>query len=173
KEVATVDWLSGGRFDFGVGVGWLAEEFRALDVPFERRGDRCREYLEVMRRLWCDPVSAFAGSFYDLPASRQYPKPVQQPHPPIYFGGESDAALPRGAPRGPGRYPVAPRAGGVAGPPRRPRPHARPPGAVAAGGAARRLSLSATRRPRPREALPRGRRRSGGPDRVRSDARRA
>jgi len=48
KEVATVDWLSGGRFDFGVGVGWLAEEFRALDVPFERRGDRCREYLEVM-----------------------------------------------------------------------------------------------------------------------------
>jgi alkanesulfonate monooxygenase SsuD/methylene tetrahydromethanopterin reductase-like flavin-dependent oxidoreductase (luciferase family) len=82
-------------FDFGVGVGWLAEEFRALDVAFERRGDRCREYLDVMRRLWCDSVSAFAGSFYDLPASRQYPKPVQQPHPPIYFGGESDAAMRR------------------------------------------------------------------------------
>jgi probable F420-dependent oxidoreductase len=95
KEVATVDWLSGGRFDFGVGVGWLAEEFRALDVAFERRGDRCREYLDVMRRLWCDSVSAFAGSFYDLPASRQYPKPVQQPHPPICFGGESDAAMRR------------------------------------------------------------------------------
>ena len=107
KEVATVDWLSGGRFDFGVGIGWLAEEFRALDVPFERRGDRCREYLEVMRRLWCDPVSAFAGSFYDLPASRQYPKPVQQPHPPIYFGGESDAALRRVADQGQGWYPFS------------------------------------------------------------------
>jgi len=107
KEVATVDWLSGGRFDFGVGIGWLAEEFRALDVPFERRGDRCREYLEVMRRLWCDPVSTFAGAFYDLPASRQYPKPVQQPHPPIYFGGESDAALRRVADQGQGWYPFS------------------------------------------------------------------
>jgi len=107
KEVATVDWLSGGRFDFGVGIGWLAEEFRALDVPFERRGDRCREYLEVMRRLWCDPVSAFAGAFYDLPAPRQYPKPVQQPHPPIYFGGETDAALRRVADQGQGWYPFS------------------------------------------------------------------
>ena len=107
KEAATVDWLSGGRLDFGVGVGWLAEEFRALGVPFERRGERCRDYLEVMRRLWCDPVSAFAGEFYELPACREYPKPVQQPHPPIYFGGESEAALRRVADVGQGWYPFS------------------------------------------------------------------
>jgi alkanesulfonate monooxygenase SsuD/methylene tetrahydromethanopterin reductase-like flavin-dependent oxidoreductase (luciferase family) len=51
KQVTTVDWLSRGRFDFGVGIGWLAEEFRALGVPFERRAERNREYLEMMRRL--------------------------------------------------------------------------------------------------------------------------
>lgn len=104
KEVAAVDWLSGGRFDFGVGIGWLAEEFEAVDADFSARGDRCREYLEVMRRLWCDPVSEFDGKYYDLPACRQYPKPVQQPHPPIHFGGESDAALRRVADLGRGWY---------------------------------------------------------------------
>lgn len=52
KEVASLDWLSGGRFDFGVGIGWLEEEFRALAVPFARRAARTRAYLEVMRRLW-------------------------------------------------------------------------------------------------------------------------
>jgi probable F420-dependent oxidoreductase len=107
KDVATVDWLSNGRVDFGVGIGWLAEEFAALGVPFERRAARCREYLEVMRRLWCDPVSEYAGRFYRLPACRQYPKPVQQPHPPIWFGGESDAALRRVADLGQGWYPFS------------------------------------------------------------------
>jgi probable F420-dependent oxidoreductase len=107
KEVSTLDWLSGGRLDFGVGVGWLAEEFRAVDVPFERRGDRCRAYLEVMKRLWCDPVSAYEGPFYSLPPCRQYPKPIQTPHPPIHFGGESDAALRRVADLGDGWYPFS------------------------------------------------------------------
>jgi probable F420-dependent oxidoreductase len=104
KEVAAVDWLSGGRLDFGVGVGWLAEEFRAVDVPFERRGARCRSYLEVMKRLWCDAVSEYKDEFYELPACRQYPKPVQRPHPPIHFGGESEAALQRVADLGQGWY---------------------------------------------------------------------
>jgi probable F420-dependent oxidoreductase len=104
KQVADLDWMSGGRFDLGVGVGWLAEEFRALGVPFERRGERTRAYLEVMRRLWCDPVSEYHGDFYDLPACRQYPKPVQKPHPPIHFGGESEAALRRVAEIGQGWY---------------------------------------------------------------------
>lgn len=104
KEVAAVDWLSGGRFDFGVGVGWLAEEFGAVDTPFARRGARCRSYLEVMRRLWCDPVSEYKDEFYELPACRQYPKPVQTPHPPIHFGGESEAALRRVADLGRGWY---------------------------------------------------------------------
>jgi probable F420-dependent oxidoreductase len=107
KQVTTVDWLSGGRLDFGVGVGWLAEEFAALGVPFARRGERCRAYLEVMRRLWCDPVSSYEGDFYRLPPCRQYPKPVQRPHPPIHFGGESDAALRRVADLGQGWYPFS------------------------------------------------------------------
>ncbi len=57
KSVTTVDWLSNGRVDLGIGVGWLAEEFAALGVPFEHRGERCDEYLAVMRSLWTDEVS--------------------------------------------------------------------------------------------------------------------
>jgi len=104
KEAASVDWLSGGRLDLGVGVGWLEEEFRAVGVPFARRGERTVSYLEVMKRLWCDDVSEYKDEFYELPACRQYPKPVQQPHPPIHFGGESDAALRRVAQIGQGWY---------------------------------------------------------------------
>jgi probable F420-dependent oxidoreductase len=104
KEVAAVDWLSNGRVDFGVGIGWLAEEFRAVDAAFATRAAACRDYLEVMRTLWCDEVSEHHGEHYDLPACRQYPKPVQQPHPPIHFGGESDAALRRVADLGTGWY---------------------------------------------------------------------
>ncbi|HTO53015.1 MAG TPA: LLM class F420-dependent oxidoreductase [Myxococcota bacterium] len=104
KEAASVDWLSNGRLDLGVGVGWLAEEFRAVDAPFERRGERTVSYLEVMKRLWCDDVSQYKDDFYELPPCRQYPKPVQKPHPPIHFGGESDAALRRVARIGQGWY---------------------------------------------------------------------
>jgi len=107
KEVAAVDWLSNGRFDFGVGIGWLAEEFQALGVPFERRAARCRSYLAVMRSCWCDAVSQYEDEFYSLPPCRHFPKPVQQPHPPIYFGGESDAALRRVAELGQGWYPFS------------------------------------------------------------------
>jgi probable F420-dependent oxidoreductase len=104
KEVATVDWLSGGRFDLGIGVGWLAEVFAALAVPFDRRGSRCRAYIDVMKSLWTDPISEYSGEFYKLAPTRQYPKPVQRPHPPIHFGGESDAALRRVADLGQGWY---------------------------------------------------------------------
>ena len=104
KEAANVDWLSGGRLDLGVGVGWLAEEFRAVGVPWAQRGERTRSYLEVMRRLWCDEVSEYKDEFYELPACRQFPKPVQKPHVPIHFGGESDAALQRAADLGQGWY---------------------------------------------------------------------
>ncbi len=104
KEAATVDWISNGRLDFGIGVGWLEEEYQALGVPFERRGARCRAYIDVLKTLWCDPVSEYEGEFYSLPPTRQFPKPVQQPHPPIHFGGESDAALRRVADLGQGWY---------------------------------------------------------------------
>jgi len=97
KQVVDLDCLSGGRVDFGIGVGWLREEFEALGVPFEQRGARTDEYLAVMRSLWTDEVSSFHGQHYDLPECRMYPKPVQSPHPPIHVGGESDAALRRAA----------------------------------------------------------------------------
>lgn len=95
KEVANVDWLSGGRFDFGIGVGWQREEFEALQVPWERRGARCDEYIELMRRIWVDSESAHSGEFWQLEPSRAFPKPVQTPHPPIHVGGESDFAISR------------------------------------------------------------------------------
>ena len=104
KQVTTVDRLSNGRIDFGVGIGWLREEFAALGVPWPRRGPRTEEYLEVMRRLWIDDVSSFEGEFYSLPTCRQSPKPIQTPYPPIIFGGESDAALGRVARKGDGWF---------------------------------------------------------------------
>ena len=104
KHVATLDWLSGGRFDFGIGVGWSTEEYAACDVPFERRGDRCREYVAVLRTLWCDPISSFAGEFYELAPCRQHPKPVQLPHPPLWFGGFGEATYRRVADLGSGYY---------------------------------------------------------------------
>jgi probable F420-dependent oxidoreductase len=104
KEVAAVDWLSNGRFDFGVGVGWLAEEFAACDVPFERRGARTMDYLRAMQALWTEPVSSYRGEFYAFDPLRQNPKPIQTPHPPLHFGGESDAALRRVAAIGQGWY---------------------------------------------------------------------
>ncbi len=102
KEAANVDWLSGGRLDLGIGVGWSRQEFEALGAPWERRGARTDEYVEVLRRLWCDEVSEFKGEFYAFEPCRMDPKPVQRPHPPLYFGGNSAAALDRVARLGDG-----------------------------------------------------------------------
>jgi probable F420-dependent oxidoreductase len=104
KQVVDLDLLSQGRVDFGVGIGWLREEFEALQMPFDRRGDRCRDHLEVMKTLWRDEISEYHGDHYDLRPCRMYPKPVQQPHPPIHVGGETDAALARVAAVGQGWY---------------------------------------------------------------------
>jgi probable F420-dependent oxidoreductase len=104
KQVADVDYLSGGRLDFGIGIGWLREEFDALGVPWERRADRTRECIAVMKTLWCDEISSFKGEFFELPESLQNPKPVQKPHPPLYFGGESEPALRRVAELGQGWF---------------------------------------------------------------------
>jgi probable F420-dependent oxidoreductase len=102
KEVSSLDWLSGGRVDLGIGVGWLKEEFEALQVPWERRGRRTDEYVEVLRTLWCDETSSYQGEVYNLPACEMYPKPVQSPHPPLHIGGETQAALRRTARLGQG-----------------------------------------------------------------------
>ena len=97
KEVSSLDWLSGGRVDLGIGVGWLKEEFDALNVPWDRRGARTDEYIEVLRTLWCDDTSKFDGELYQLPECEMFPKPLQKPHPPLHIGGETTAALRRAA----------------------------------------------------------------------------
>jgi probable F420-dependent oxidoreductase len=94
KEVSTLDWLSGGRVDLGVGVGWLKEEFEALNVPWARRGKRTDEYLDVLHTLWTDDVSSFQGELYHLDPCEMFPKPLQQPVP-VHIGGETPAALRR------------------------------------------------------------------------------
>jgi len=104
KQVVDLDNLSGGRVDFGVGVGWLKEEFDVVAAPFDHRGARTDEYLQIMRTLWTDDVSSFDGEHYQLPECQLYPKPIQTPHPPIHVGGESDAALRRVARYGQGWY---------------------------------------------------------------------
>jgi probable F420-dependent oxidoreductase len=104
KEGAAVDLLSNGRFIAGVGLGWSGQEFAATGTPFEHRGSRMNEYLEVVRSLWVDETSRFEGRFYTLPECIQLPKPVQRPHPPFYFGGESAVAMRRIAQYGQGWF---------------------------------------------------------------------
>jgi alkanesulfonate monooxygenase SsuD/methylene tetrahydromethanopterin reductase-like flavin-dependent oxidoreductase (luciferase family) len=87
-------------------VGWLEEEFAAVQVPWERRGDRTREYLKAMTMLWTEEEPEFKGEFCSFPKVRMYPKPVQKPHPPIVFGGESTPALKRVAEVGNGWFGV-------------------------------------------------------------------
>ncbi|HZO80999.1 MAG TPA: LLM class F420-dependent oxidoreductase [Candidatus Binataceae bacterium] len=101
KVVATLDQLSGGRFTLGVGVGWLEEEFQAIGVPWERRAQRTREYIEAMRCLWRDAHSSYHGEFVNFDNVRSYPKPVRR-EVPIWFGGESGPALRRVAEYGNG-----------------------------------------------------------------------
>lgn len=104
KMVASLDRLSKGRFLFGVGIGWLKEEFRALGVPPERRAQRTCEYLEAMKALWTQDAPSYSGEFCQFPPLISHPKPVQQPHPPIIFGGNTEPALRRVVQNGDGWF---------------------------------------------------------------------
>jgi probable F420-dependent oxidoreductase len=95
KQAATLDVLSGGRHDLGLGVGWMPEEFAATGASMPRRGARAEEYIEVLRALWADGVTEFSGEFYSVPAARMAPKPVQRPGPPVILGGVAPRALER------------------------------------------------------------------------------
>lgn len=101
KTAATLDRLSGGRFILGAGVGWLAEEFQALGISFDRRAQRTREYIDVMRKLWTEPRSSHQGEFVNFSNVLSYPKPVGNGVP-VWFGGESGPALRRVAQYGDG-----------------------------------------------------------------------
>ena len=107
KMLATIDVLSRGRVTVGVGVGWLREEFEALGAPpFERRGAVSDEYLRIFKTLWTQDPASYRGEFYRFESIRCLPHPVQKPHPPIWVGGHSKAALRRVARLGDGWHPV-------------------------------------------------------------------
>src|SRR6516225_9360123 len=95
KQAASVDVLSGGRLDLGLGLGWMPEEFAAADAVMPGRGARTAEYIEVMRHLWAGGVAEFHGEHYTIPAGRAAPLPVQRPGPPVLLGGTVPRALQR------------------------------------------------------------------------------
>jgi probable F420-dependent oxidoreductase len=95
KQLTTLDILSGGRLDVGLGVGWSRVEFEASGMPMERRGARAEEFLAALRALWTEEVVRFDGEFYRVPPARAEPKPLQRPHPPVLLGGGAEAALRR------------------------------------------------------------------------------
>jgi len=107
KALATIDVLSKGRVTLGVGVGWMREEFEALGAPeFDRRGAVTDEYIRIFKTLWTQSPASFSGRFYRFDALHSRPQPVQKPHPPIWVGGHSKAALRRAARLGDGWHPV-------------------------------------------------------------------
>jgi probable F420-dependent oxidoreductase len=107
KMLATIDVLSEGRLTFGIGAGWMREEFEALGLPpFAERGAVTDEYLQACRELWTADAPRFAGRYVRFSDILFEPKPVQKPHPPIWVGGESGPALRRTAKLGDGWYPI-------------------------------------------------------------------
>ena len=107
KALATLDVLSGGRLVVGVGVGWMREEFEALGLPpFEERGAVTDEYIRAFKELWTSDAPEFDGKYVSFRDISFLPKPVQQPHPPIWVGGESRPALRRTAELADGWYPL-------------------------------------------------------------------
>jgi probable F420-dependent oxidoreductase len=107
KALATIDILSEGRVTVGCGAGWMDEEFRALGVPpFAERGKVTDEYLRAFKALWTEDDPRFEGSYVRFADVSFLPKPAQQPHPPLWIGGESPAALRRVVALGDAWYPI-------------------------------------------------------------------
>ncbi|MGH8013075.1 MAG: LLM class F420-dependent oxidoreductase [Candidatus Binataceae bacterium] len=107
KEVATLDLVSGGRFIFGIGAGWLREESRAMGVDFRRRWDITLECIRAIKELWTHDGAEFHGEFVNFPALCSNPKPLQRPHPPIHVGAGGDRALRNTVTIGDGWAPIA------------------------------------------------------------------
>jgi probable F420-dependent oxidoreductase len=105
KSVASVDFVSGGRFLFGVGGGWNREEMEHHGTDFPSRFKRLEEQVRAMKAIWTQDVAEFHGKFVDFDAIWAWPKPVQKPHPPVVFGGESGYTLQRIVDVGDGWFP--------------------------------------------------------------------
>jgi probable F420-dependent oxidoreductase len=95
KQAASLDVLSAGRHDLGLGIGWMPEEFALTGATMPRRGARTAEFIEVLRTLWAPGVSEFDGEFYQVPRGVMAPRPVQPGGPPILLGGMARPALER------------------------------------------------------------------------------
>ena len=110
KELATIDAMSGGRMLFGAGVGWLEEEFDSIGVPFDERGPRTDEAIEVLRCLWSEDEASFDGRFHSFDRALMFPKPLQQiggrPGVPVIIGGHSKLAAMRAGRLGDGFFPA-------------------------------------------------------------------
>jgi probable F420-dependent oxidoreductase len=104
KELATLDYLSGGRLELGVGVGWLEEEFRALGIPFAERGRRTDDAIGAMRALWSQPEATYNGEFFQFADCISRPQPVQGSIP-VHIGGHTDIAARRAGRLGDGFFP--------------------------------------------------------------------
>ena len=106
KMVSSLDALSGGRVVLGVGAGWVAAESAMLGVPFAERGPMTDEYLRAMQELWTSPSPSFAGKYVRFDDLHFEPRPIQKPHPPIWVGGHSRAALRRTVELGAAWHPI-------------------------------------------------------------------
>jgi probable F420-dependent oxidoreductase len=104
KELASVDVVSRGRLIFGVGIGYLKPEFDALGAPFTHKGARSAEYIEAIRAMWTQAQPRYHGRFVSFEGINAFPRPLQQPHPPIIIGGASPEAFQRAVQHGNGWY---------------------------------------------------------------------
>ena len=104
KQAASLDYLSGGRFMLGVGIGWLREEFEALGVPFERRGARFDDYVVAMKKVWSGEVVEHQSDFLNWSGFKSYPLPEQKPHLPVVIGGATGKIYQRIARHGDGWF---------------------------------------------------------------------
>ena len=95
KEVSTLDVFSKGRFILGIGTGWLREETQLMGGDFDHRWSQARDSISALKELWTKDEAEYHGRFYDFPPVKVYPKPVQQPHPPIMLGGMAPNVLRR------------------------------------------------------------------------------
>jgi probable F420-dependent oxidoreductase len=106
KMIATLDVLSEGRVIFGVGPGWMREEYDALSIPYEKRGARTNEYIRAIKELWVNDDPKYKGKFCSFSDIKFYPKPLQKPHPPVFIAGASDYAIKRAVELGDGWQPT-------------------------------------------------------------------
>jgi probable F420-dependent oxidoreductase len=95
RRFATLDILSEGRTIAGCGIGWSKDEYKVSGIPFKDRGKRADEYIQMLKKIWTEDIVEFKGQFYNIPASKIGPKPIQKPHIPIYLGGYSQGTFVR------------------------------------------------------------------------------